>query len=112
MEIWGGRVPHSLPCTSGMFHPMETTLDRSGRVVVPSDVRHRLRLKPGQKLLVRVREDGLLIELQPVEVTNSLVVLDDGLPALVPDGPFEGMDEHEVRAEIETIRAERLSRWR
>jgi AbrB family looped-hinge helix DNA binding protein len=105
-------VPRSLPCTSGMFHPMQTTLDRSGRVVVPSDVRHRLRLKPGQKLLIRVSEDGLLIELQPVEVTNSMVVLDDGLPALVPDGPFEALGDDEVRAGIETIREERLSRWR
>jgi AbrB family looped-hinge helix DNA binding protein len=95
-----------------MFHPMQTTLDRSGRVVVPSDVRHRLRLKPGQKLLIRVSEDGLLIELQPVEVTNSMVVLDDGLPALVPDGPFEALGDDEVRAGIETIREERLSRWR
>jgi len=91
---------------------METTLDRSGRVVVPSDVRHRLRLKPGQKLLVRVSEDGLLIELQPVEVTNSMVVLDDGLPALVPDGSVEALGDDELRAAIEKIRDERLSRWR
>jgi AbrB family looped-hinge helix DNA binding protein len=91
---------------------METTLDRTGRVVVPSEVRHRLRLKPGQKLVVRVSENGLLIELKPVEVTNSMVIMDDGLPALLPDAPFEALGDDEIRAGIETIREERLSRWR
>ena len=91
---------------------METTLDRTGRVVVPAEVRNKLRLKPGQKLLIRVSEDGLVIELQPVEVTNSMVVLDDGLPALMPDGPFDALGDDEIRAGIETIREERLSRWR
>ena len=91
---------------------METTLDRTGRVVVPAEVRNKLRLKPGQKLLIRVSEDGLLIELQPVEVTNSMVVLDDGLPALMPDGPFDALGDDEIRAGIETIREDRLSRWR
>ena len=91
---------------------METTLDRTGRVVVPAEVRNKLRLKPGQKLLIRVSEDGLLIELQPVEVTNTMVVLDDGLPALMPDGPFDALGDDEIRAGIETIREERLSRWR
>ena len=105
-------MPHILPHASGILHPMEVTLDRTGRVVVPAEVRHKLRLKPGQKLLIRVSEDGLLIELQPVEVTNSMVVLDDGLPALVPDGPFEALSDDEIRAGIETIREERLSRWR
>jgi AbrB family looped-hinge helix DNA binding protein len=91
---------------------METTLDRTGRVVVPSEVRHQLRLKPGQKLAVQISGNGLLIELKPVEVTNSMVVMDDGLPALVPDGPFEALGDDEIRVGIETIREERLSRWR
>lgn len=81
-------------------------------MVVPSEVRHRLRLKPGQKLVVRVSDDGLVIQLQPVEVTNSMVIMDDGLPALVPDGPFEALGDDEIRAGIETVREERLSRWR
>ena len=91
---------------------METTLDRAGRVVVPSEVRHRLRLKPGQKLRVQVSEDGLLIQLEPVEATNNIVIMDDGLPALVPDGPFEALGDDEIRSGIETIREKRLSRLR
>ena len=49
---------------------MKTTLDRSGRIVVPKDIRDRFGLRPGVK--IEIKEQGNEVVLKPVEHGPSL----------------------------------------
>ena len=48
---------------------MITTMDRAGRLVIPSDVRREAALAPGTPLEVRYRDGVIEIEPQPIAVT-------------------------------------------
>ena len=44
--------------------PVETTVDRFGRVVIPKKTRDRFGLEPGVSLTVSEQEDGILLKLE------------------------------------------------
>lgn len=48
---------------------MTTTMDRAGRLVIPSEVRREAALEPGTPLDVRWRDGVIEIEPQPLAVT-------------------------------------------
>jgi len=47
---------------------MTTTMDRAGRLVIPSDIRREAALEPGTPLEVRWRDGVIEIEPQPLSV--------------------------------------------
>ncbi|MCX6544009.1 MAG: AbrB/MazE/SpoVT family DNA-binding domain-containing protein [Acidobacteria bacterium] len=48
---------------------MVTTMDRAGRLVIPSDIRREAALEPGTPLDIRWRDGVIEIEPQPLSVT-------------------------------------------
>jgi AbrB family looped-hinge helix DNA binding protein len=80
---------------------MKTTIDRSGRVVVPKALRDALKLEGGTTLEIRVREGR--IELEPVATPMRLVRRGKGLVATTDD-PLPGIDAEAVRAATESQR--------
>jgi len=52
----------------GTIQPMLTTMDKAGRLVIPSDIRREAALQPGAPLEIRWRDGVLEIEPQPVTV--------------------------------------------
>jgi AbrB family looped-hinge helix DNA binding protein len=51
-----------------MICTMTTTMDRAGRLVIPSDIRREAALEPGTPLEVRWRDGVIEIEPQPLPV--------------------------------------------
>jgi len=49
--------------------PMETTIDKAGRLVVPKAVREASRLYPGTRVRFRVQDGRVEIEPVPLEVS-------------------------------------------
>jgi len=47
---------------------MVTTMDKAGRLVIPSDIRREAALQPGTPLEIRWRDGVLEIEPQPISV--------------------------------------------
>jgi AbrB family looped-hinge helix DNA binding protein len=80
---------------------MRTTIDHSGRLVVPKPLRDQLRLEGGTQLEVFVRGDQLVVE--PVATPMRLVRRGKGLVA-VTDEPLPKLTAEEVRSVIETVR--------
>ena len=52
-----------------MVHAMKTTIDPSGRLVIPKEIRHEAGLKPGMPLDVRWHDGRIEIEPVPLPVT-------------------------------------------
>jgi len=51
----------------------ETVLSVKGQIVIPSDIRGKLRLKPGQKFEVEAMSDGTILVIPiPNEVVNAM----------------------------------------
>lgn len=64
---------------------MTTTLSSKGQLVLPAAARRKLKLSPGEKLSVEVREDGVL--LRPLNQTGEYDLRPhpvSGLPRMVP----------------------------
>ncbi|MBD0022240.1 AbrB/MazE/SpoVT family DNA-binding domain-containing protein [Gordonia pseudamarae] len=66
---------------------MRTTIDRSGRIVVPKELRARIGLVPGE---IEIRVSGSSLVIEPVAgddlvAKDGLLVLPDGGPELSAD---------------------------
>jgi AbrB family looped-hinge helix DNA binding protein len=83
---------------------MKATIDEAGRIVVPPEVRERVRLEPGAELEVRVR-DGI-IELEPASVPHKLVKK-GRFTVLVPTAPVPPLPENIVELILDEMRRER-----
>jgi AbrB family looped-hinge helix DNA binding protein len=80
---------------------MKTTIDRSGRIVVPKSLRHALGLKRGQPLEIRAR-DGCL----EIEIASTPMLLKKrgkGVVAL-PDAELPALTAELVRETLERVR--------
>jgi AbrB family looped-hinge helix DNA binding protein len=82
---------------------MQVTVDRSGRVIIPKEVRNDLGLQPGTKLQIK-KENGKIL-LEPISVEMQIVVKDG---VLVFRGAAAGEIERGVRSHHEN----RLKRGR
>ena len=80
---------------------MNTTIDSSGRIVVPKKLRERLGLSGGEALEIRER-DGVL-ELEPAPTPMKLERRDGALVA-VPDRELPELTADVVREALERTR--------
>jgi AbrB family looped-hinge helix DNA binding protein len=80
---------------------MQVTVDKSGRLVLPADIRRRLDVQGGGK--VDLTWLGDVVEIRPVAGTVEMVTGEDGLPVLVsPDAP--PLTDEMIRETLESIR--------
>lgn len=80
---------------------MFATMDAGGRVVVPKDVRERLGLRPGSRIVLTEVEGRL--EISPATTPVRLVERDGALVA-ESDADLPVLTADEVRAAMETTR--------
>lgn len=80
---------------------MRTTIDRSGRVVVPREIRARLRLLDGGDVEL-VERDGV-IEILPVPADVRIVHGDSG-PVAVPASPLPSLTDEAVARAVDESR--------
>ena len=82
---------------------MKTTIDSAGRIVIPSDIRNTIGLKPGTAVEVNVREGIVSIEPAPAAVK---IVKRGRLRVAIPAEEMR-LSEDAVRAVREGLRARR-----
>jgi AbrB family looped-hinge helix DNA binding protein len=80
---------------------MKAVIDRAGRIVVPEPLRQALRLKPGQRLEIRVGDGRLEIEI--VSTPMRLRKRGMGLVA-VPQAKLPPLTAEHVRDVLERVR--------
>lgn len=74
-----------------MIYAMTVTMDKSGRLVIPKEIRREAALEPGTPLDIKVREGRIEIEPQAARVTfrrkGSLLVahLDGKVPPMTKE---------------------------
>jgi AbrB family looped-hinge helix DNA binding protein len=85
----------------GIFKPMNATIDRAGRLVVPKPIREAAHLRPGTQVRFRLADGRVEIEPVPMTVTfersGSLVVA-------VPTGEQPVLTQSDVAEAISTVR--------
>lgn len=79
------------------------TLDKSGRLVLPKQVRDRLHLRAGSKLRVEVVGDKLELTEESIDV--ELEQAADGLPVIVG---WDGFDARKATRESKSKRLDQL----
>ena len=82
---------------------MQVTVDRSGRVIIPKEVRNDLGLQPGTKLQIK-KENGKIL-LEPISVEMQIVVKDGVLV-------FRGAATGDIERGVRSHRENRLKRGR
>lgn len=80
---------------------MRTTIDSSGRVVVPRDARRRLGLVGGEALDVTVVDGRIELHVAP---SDMHLEERDGVLVAVPEAPLPELTSETVRAAIESQR--------
>ncbi len=80
---------------------MQTTIDASGRLVVPAELRRRLGLRGGEVLDLEVRDGRLEVTVAPT--TARLVAVEDGWVA-EPDRVLPPLTAAQVRSTLEANR--------
>lgn len=76
-------------------------MDKSGRLVLPADLRRRLHLQGGGE--VEITEYDGVVEIRPVAVTIDLSWTDEGLPVFSSPGT-EPLTQDMVRETLEAAR--------
>jgi AbrB family looped-hinge helix DNA binding protein len=80
---------------------MLVNVDRSGRMVLPAEIRRRLDVQGGGRVDLTWLGDA--VEIRPVAATVEMRLADDGLPVLVsPDAP--PLTDEMIRETLESIR--------
>ena len=80
---------------------MFATIDAGGRVVVPKDVRERLGLRPGSRIVLR--EVGGHLEISPATTPVTLVDA-DGVITAATTADLPPLTAAQVRDAVETTR--------
>lgn len=83
---------------------MNVTMDKAGRLVIPSEIRREAGLQPGMPLEIRVDDGRIQIEPKPMEVR---VERRGNWAVAVPVHPVPPMDHKVVERTIRKIRNER-----
>jgi AbrB family looped-hinge helix DNA binding protein len=84
---------------------MKTTMDQTGRVVIPAEARAQAHLTPGQQFEVRV-VDGGVIEMDPVYAPIELID-EGGLQVMDAGATPHRIDDDDVRRAIDEARHRR-----
>ncbi len=84
-----------------ILHAMITTMDASGRLVIPKDVREEAGLKPGEPLEVRCQDGRVEIEPAPLKLK---LVRRGRLLVAVPESGTPPLRPEEVEAVRDQIR--------
>jgi AbrB family looped-hinge helix DNA binding protein len=80
---------------------MLVKVDKSGRMVLPAEIRRRLDVQGGGRVDLAWLGDA--VEIRPVAATVEMRMADDGLPVLVsPDAP--PLTDEIIRETLESIR--------
>lgn len=87
--------------SSGRFAGMRTTIDGSGRVVVPKAIRRRLGLEGGEPLDIEEIDGTIVLRPAPLEV--EIVDTPHG-PRAQPREPVAALDDDTVRSVLERLR--------
>jgi AbrB family looped-hinge helix DNA binding protein len=77
----------------GILAPMQTTIDRAGRLVVPKELRDRLGIGAGTQ--VDIHEDGSGLRIDVI-ATDAVVEIDDYL-LIGGDATLTDNDVHDLR---------------
>ena len=75
---------------------LEVRLDERGRITIPREVRERLGLRPGERLLVRVQGDSIVIR----RAKDPFKVIEDILRDLTFDRSLRYEAEEQVLREL------------
>jgi AbrB family looped-hinge helix DNA binding protein len=78
-----------------------TTIDASGRLVIPKAVREQANLKPGSALVVKYEDGRIEIEPEPVAIR---IVRKGPISVAVPAGPIEALRASTVEKVLDEIR--------
>ena len=84
---------HLMSCYRGIM-AREITIDSSGRLVVPKDVRERHHLEAGSRLTLIDRDDGIVLVPRTHE---PRLVERDGLLVVSEVGPIQVPDHRDLR---------------
>jgi AbrB family looped-hinge helix DNA binding protein len=80
---------------------MKTTIDKAGRVVIPSEIRRRAALRPGTELEIVVEDDASIRLVRDVpgprihRVGRRRVVRPTAAPRTLPDVDVKGLVDEE-----------------
>jgi AbrB family looped-hinge helix DNA binding protein len=81
-----------------------TTIDKSGRIVLPKDIREKAQFQPGMDLRVTVRDGRVEIEPEPLEFK---IVQKGPFAVAVPLKPVPPLTHEGVQRMIDETRDER-----
>lgn len=87
-----------------MARTAESTIDRAGRVVIPSELREKAGLKPGTPLQVTLRDGHVEIEPLPRRVR---IVRRGKFSVAVPEEQSEPLTNDQVTQTLDDLRDER-----
>ena len=93
--------------SNGKVYSMITTIDASGRLVVPKAIRKEAGLEPGEPLEVTVHDGRVEIVPAPREVR---ICERDGFRVAEPSGAYETLREQTVRKTRDRLRGDRKRR--
>jgi AbrB family looped-hinge helix DNA binding protein len=68
---------------------MTVTLSSKGQIVLPKQVRTRLQLRPGAKLVCRVNDDSIILALEPQSHKRPKLILDRSTGLRITKSPPE-----------------------
>jgi AbrB family looped-hinge helix DNA binding protein len=83
---------------------MTVTMDKAGRLVIPSEIRREAGLEPGMPLEIRVEDGRIEIEPKPMQVR---IEQRGGWAVAVPVEPVPPMDHKIVERTLRKIRNSR-----
>lgn len=87
--------------SNGRFHAMRTTIDPSGRLVIPKRIRDRLGLRGNEQVEITERDGRIEIEPAPTEVE---LVREGSVLVARPDHPLPPLTDDIVRETLDRIR--------
>jgi len=92
-----------------MLHAMRTTIDKTGRVVVPKPLRQAIGLEAGSEVEIRASDGRIELEPAPLEVRLERK---GGVLVAVPVRPVPRMPAALVKRTVASLRGRPLGRRR
>lgn len=84
-----------------MKNAIHTSIDASGRLVIPKAIREQADLAPGTSLIVTYEDGRIEIEPEPVAIR---IVRKGPISVAVPEGPIATLEASTVERVVDEIR--------